>query len=59
MVSWAATQQLANQIFTLLLHTIEDTCVCPVAYKFGCWTRPESREAWMAEITKLDKPMKV
>jgi glucose-6-phosphate 1-dehydrogenase len=45
------------QIFTPLLHAIEDTHVRPVAYKFGS-SGPESRETWMAEMTKPCKPMK-
>lgn len=45
------------QIFTPLLHAIEATRVRPLAYKFGS-TGPESRDAWMDEMTSPGKPMK-
>jgi glucose-6-phosphate 1-dehydrogenase len=38
------------QIFTPLLHAIDDTMVRPMPYKFGS-QGPQSREAWMNEMT--------
>lgn len=44
------------QIFTPLLHSIEDTNVRPLPYKYGSHG-PESREAWMAEMTGSGLPL--
>lgn len=41
------------QIFTPLLHSIDDTNVRPMPYKFGT-QGPDSIEAWMAEMTRSD-----
>jgi glucose-6-phosphate 1-dehydrogenase len=41
------------QIFTPLLHTIDDTMVRPTPYKFGS-QGPQNREAWMEEVTKTN-----
>jgi glucose-6-phosphate 1-dehydrogenase len=39
------------QIFTPLLHAIDDTLVRPMAYKFGS-QGPQNREVWMDEMTR-------
>lgn len=38
------------QLFTPLLHAIEDTGIQPLPYKYGS-KGPESRDAWVAEMT--------
>jgi glucose-6-phosphate 1-dehydrogenase len=45
------------EIFTPLLHAIEDTQVRPMPYKFGS-SGPDSVGAWMAAMTKCDAPLK-
>ncbi|KAG7352103.1 glucose-6-phosphate 1-dehydrogenase [Nitzschia inconspicua] len=44
------------QIFTPLLHAIDDTKVRPLPYRFGS-SGPANREAWMAETTKSVLPL--
>mmetsp|Transcript_12776 Transcript_12776/g.22276 ORF Transcript_12776/g.22276 Transcript_12776/m.22276 type:complete len:545 (+) Transcript_12776:74-1708(+) len=43
------------EIFTPLLHSIEDTHVQPVPYRYGS-AGPENREEWMAAMTRSSGP---